>query len=332
MPEVPEVREPLPFDVITGFLGAGKTTLLNRLLVDPALAGTLVIINEFGEVGLDHLLCEAAPGEVIELTSGCMCCALRGDLVDVLVRVFRRHEAGEIGRLERIVVETSGLADPAPVLHTVMAHPWLLERLRLDAVVAVVDAVNGPQVLERHAEAVKQVAIADRHVITKADLLPPATRTARLEALSARLAAIQPAARRLVADDEGPEATMLFGAGLRDAGATVWLGEAALSAVHAGHAHGGAEEHRHDHGIHAFAIRHAGALTASGLEILVDLLRANFGPSLLRVKGIVRLAEDGARPVVIHGVQHIFHPPARLPAWPDEDHDTRLVFIVRGDI
>jgi len=159
---------PLPFNVITGFLGAGKTTLLNRLLDHPGMDGTLVIVNEFGEAGLDHLLVEASADEVLELSSGCLCCALRGDLVETLIDVLVRRSGGKLKPFGRIVVETSGLADPAPVLHSVMAHPWLLERLRLDGVVTVVDGLFGLRTLEEHPESRKQVALADRLVMAGA--------------------------------------------------------------------------------------------------------------------------------------------------------------------
>ena len=333
---------PLPFNVITGFLGAGKTTLLNRLLDHPGMDGTLVIVNEFGEAGLDHLLVEASADEVLELSSGCLCCALRGDLVETLIDVLGRRASGELRPFGRIVVETSGLADPAPVLHSVMAHPWLLERLRLDGVVTVVDGLFGLRTLEEHPESRKQVAIADRLVITKGDM-EEAGKDA-LSRLAETLRRLNPVARVLRADADPVSPETLFHAGLADGNGELrvarWLGmeQAAFSGERHGHDHA----HSHDHGMPAAA--HGGeeigsvvlatseALTPQALEILIDLLRANFGAALLRAKGIVKLSDDPSRPVVIHGVQHVFHPPSRLPSWPEEVRETRMVLITRGDL
>ena len=333
---------PLPFNVITGFLGAGKTTLLNRLLDHPGMDGTLVIVNEFGEAGLDHLLVEASADEVLELSSGCLCCALRGDLVETLIDVLGRRASGELRPFGRIVVETSGLADPAPVLHSVMAHPWLLERLRLDGVVTVVDGLFGLRTLEEHPESRKQVAIADRLVITKGDM-EEAGKDA-LSRLAETLRRLNPVARILRADADPVSPETLFHAGLADGNGELrvarWLGmeQAAFSGERHGHDHA----HSHDHGMPAAA--HGGeeigsvvlatseALTPQALEILIDLLRANFGAALLRAKGIVKLSDDPSRPVVIHGVQHVFHPPSRLPSWPEEVRETRMVLITRGDL
>ena len=333
---------PLPFNVITGFLGAGKTTLLNRLLDHPGMDGTLVIVNEFGEAGLDHLLVEASADEVLELSSGCLCCALRGDLVETLIDVLGRRASGELRSFGRIVVETSGLADPAPVLHSVMAHPWLLERLRLDGVVTVVDGLFGLRTLEEHPESRKQVAIADRLVITKGDM-EEAGKDA-LSRLAETLRRLNSVARVLRADADPVSPETLFHAGLADGNGELrvarWLGmeQAAFSGERHGHDHA----HSHDHGMPAAA--HGGeeigsvvlatseALTPQALEILIDLLRANFGAALLRAKGIVKLSDDPSRPVVIHGVQHVFHPPSRLPSWPEEVRETRMVLITRGDL
>ncbi len=329
---------PLPFNVITGFLGAGKTTLLNRLLARADMGGTLVIVNEFGEAGLDHALVEAATDEVIELASGCLCCTLRGDLVETLVDVLNRREAGELRPFSRIVVETSGLADPVPILHSVMGHGWLLQRLRLDGVVAVVDALCGADTLAGHAEARRQAALADRLVITKAELLPEQEREEALQRLRCNLRALNRAAPILLAGRDEMTPQRLFHGGLTGADGRpdvqAWLRtEAHMGAerdhAHENHPHEGAE---HSAEISSFAIVSPSALSPQGLEVFLDLLRANFGAALLRVKGIIRMADDEARPVVIHGVQHIFHPPARLPGWPAPWRETRIVFITRGDV
>ncbi|MCZ7660152.1 MAG: GTP-binding protein [Xanthobacteraceae bacterium] len=324
---------PLPLTVLTGFLGAGKTSLLNRLLRDPALADTAVLVNEFGEIGLDHLLVEAVGDGIVLLQSGCLCCTVRGDLVDALERLLRGLDNGRLA-FRRVIIETTGLADPAPVLHTVMAHPYLVLRFRLDGVVTVVDAVNGAATLDAHPEAVKQVAVADRLVLTKTDLLDSAARKAAGERLRARLAALNPAAPVLDAAAGEASAARLLDAGLYDPAqkhpdVTRWLAAEAYAGHDHPHDHHGHDVNRHDDRIRAFALATDRAIPAAALDMFLELLRSLHGPQLLRLKGVVRLAETPETPMVIHGVQHVFHPPARLPAWPDADRRTRLVFIVK---
>jgi G3E family GTPase len=322
---------PIPLNVLTGFLGAGKTTLLNRLLKDPALADTAVLINEFGDVGLDHLLVERVDDGLVMLTTGCLCCTIRGDLVDALERLLRALDNKRV-TFRRVVVETTGLADPAPVLHTIMLHPYLVMRYRLDGVVALVDAVNGPATVDAHAEAVKQAAVADRLVLAKTDLLDTPERRNRADELRARLRALNPAAPILDACAGEATPQSLFDCGLYDPARKIpdvarWLAAEAYAA--AGHHHHDHDRNRHDDRIRAFSIVSDAALTASTLDMFIDLLRSLHGPNLLRLKGVVKLAETPDRPLVIHGVQHVFHPPAALPAWPDHDTRTRLVFITR---
>ena len=319
---------PIPLNLITGFLGAGKTTLLNRLLRDPALAQAAVIINEFGEIGLDHLLVEHVEDGVMLLATGCLCCTVRGDLVTTLEKLLRGLDNGRMS-FNRVVIETTGLADPAPVLHTVMVHPYMQLRFRLDGVATVVDAVNGAATLDAHQEAVKQAAVADRIVLTKTDLIDTAERRAALAALRARLAALNPAAPVIAASDAG--VAQLINCGLYDAERKIpdvkrWL--AAETYAHDHHHHH--DVNRHDDRIRAFTLASEQAIPWSALEMFLDLVRSMHGPNLLRVKGIVKIAETPDTPIVIHGVQHVFHPPVTLDAWPDADQRTRLVFIVSG--
>jgi G3E family GTPase len=332
--------EPMPMTVITGFLGAGKTTLLNRLLKDPALKDTAVIINEFGDVGLDHLLVEYVDDNVMLLQSGCLCCTMRGDLVDALETLLRDLDNGRCS-FKRLVLETTGLADPAPVLHTAMMHPYLVMRYRLEGVVTLVDAVNGDATLDAHVEAVKQAAVADRIVLSKTDLVSD---QAALDALITRLRALNPAAPML--DSYQGEATPknLLDCGLYDperkaADVKKWLREEAYADPHAhadhhhghdhGHNDGALDRNRHDEHIRSFALTTDQAIPAGTFHMFLDLLRSMHGPNLLRLKGIVKLAETPDKPIVIHAVQHVFHPFSQLERWPDDDHRTRIVFITR---
>jgi G3E family GTPase len=338
---------PFPLTVVTGFLGAGKTSLLNALMRDPALAGTLVIVNEFGEIGLDHLLVERLDGDMLVMTSGCLCCSIRGDLIATLEDILRRRDNGRIAPFQRVMIETTGLADPAPVLHAVMAHPYLMLRFRVEGVVTLIDTVNGNATLDAHEEAVKQVAMADRLVLSKTDLLTAGS--GALRDLRARLKKLNPGAVSLDAAKGEATAGALLDAGIYDPDRKIpdvrrWLNAEAFAARRAddrsAHVHrpphgdgsqGEGEKtdvNRHDARIRTFCMRHEAPLAPAALDLFLELLRKAHGPRLLRVKGIVALGDDPSRPLVVHGVQHVFHPPVRLPAWPDADHSTRMVLIL----
>jgi G3E family GTPase len=336
----------VPVSILTGFLGAGKTSLLNRLLKDPDLADTAVIINEFGDVSLDHLLVEASSDGIIELSDGCLCCTVRGELVDTLADLMDRMQTGRIKPLKRVVIETTGLADPAPVLQSVMGNPVIAQNYRLDGVVTVVDAVNGLSTLDHHGEAVKQVAMADRLVISKMTLAGPDA----VASLTARLRELNP--RAPLIDGDLPEAGKagLFECGLYDPAGKIadvgrWLQDAAGHDHHGHdhdhdcgqpghdhhHHHHHHEENRHGDDIRSFSIVHDQPIDPMALEMFVDLLRSAHGEKLLRMKAIVCMSDKPERPLVLHGVQTVFHMPQRMTAWPDPaDRRTRMVLITKG--
>jgi G3E family GTPase len=323
----------LPVSVITGFLGSGKTTLLNKLLRHPGMGDSAVIINEFGEVALDHLLVEQIEGEVAVLASGCVCCTLRNDLEQTLRDLLSRRDRGEIPAFSRILVETTGLADPAPIVQLMLNNPLVSHFVRLDTVVTTVDAVNGLRHLGEHTEAIKQAALADRLLLTKTDLAAPEA----IEDLQRQLVALNPgAALNVVTNGEiAPEA--LFGAALFDPSrktvdARRWINEDAYESRrhdHGDHDHGDHHHDHHHHDIHAFCLSSEQPLSWEAFSAWLGRLRNGAGDHLLRVKGILNVIGESA-PVVVHGVHHIFHPPVVLDAWPDSDHRSRIVFISRG--
>jgi G3E family GTPase len=323
---------PVPVSVITGFLGSGKTTLLARLLREPAFARTAVIVNEFGEVGLDHLLLESSDEEIVALEGGCVCCKVRGDLVRTAADLLQRRACGAVAPFERIVIETTGLADPAPILQALMTDPVLAEAVCLDSVIATVDAAAGAATLDAYPESVKQAALADRIVVTKTDLADP-----EANGLAARLGALNPAAPKLTARHGALEARRLFGGGLYDPAARRLEVRRWLAGEAAGHERPSpaCHEHerpatRHGDGIGTFCLSRGTPLRAVTLSLFLQTLAEHCGAALLRLKGLVDVRESPGRPAVIHGVQHVFHPPAWLEAWPDGDRRTRIVVIGRG--
>ncbi|HXX04459.1 MAG TPA: GTP-binding protein [Xanthobacteraceae bacterium] len=328
---MPEQTTAIPVNVVTGFLGSGKTTLLQRLLASPALADTAVLVNEFGEVGLDHHLLRRLGDEIVLLQSGCLCCTIRGDLSAAMRDLYSRRERGEIPAFRRLAVETTGLADPVPILSTVMAEPVLRHHFRLGNVVTTVDAVNGLLHLERQEESAKQAAVADRIVITKTDIADARD----IAELRRRLTRLNPAAPQLEtapACELDPDLILtrdLYDLDGRAEEVRRWL------AVEGGQAQAAAADHhhhdvnRHDARIHAFCLRFERPLDWTAFGIWLTMLLHAHGTDILRVKGMLNV--DGSPgPVVIHGVQHLVHPPDHLPQWPDDDHSSRIVFIVRG--
>ncbi|HJQ57633.1 MAG TPA: GTP-binding protein [Vineibacter sp.] len=365
-------EERIPVSVLTGFLGSGKTTVLRELLRKPEMGDTAVIINEFGEIGLDHQLVEKSDEDgLVTLNSGCLCCTVRGDLVRTMSELYLKRSRGEITPFKRMVVETTGLADPAPILHTLMTDPLLASRFRMDGVVTTVDAVNGAGTLDNHAESVKQAAVADRLLVTKADIASQS----QIEALRGRLHMLNPGAPLLNVKHGEVSPADVMNAGLynpetKTADVKRWLREEAYLAEHDAHGHhhhGDGHHHDHDH--------HHGAKASSGspddpfagpgpddanahrdqdphdinrhddrvrsfclvfdkplpwatIAAAFDALVTYRGPDLLRIKGILNVT-DSDKPVVVHGVQHVFHPPAVLEKWPDDDRRTRIVFITR---
>ena len=332
----------IPVTLLTGFLGSGKTTILNHLVRQPELADALVIINEFGAMPLDHLLvAHSTETPVVELSSGCLCCTIRTDLVQTLRDITWRFSRKGQRQFQRVIIETTGLAEPAPIVHTLLTHPQLAARYRLDGIVVTLDLAAGHATLDQHPESVHQTAMADCLLLTKGDLADARTR----RTLLSRLDAINPAAPRHEVRHGAVPAGVVLNLGLFSADGKTpdvvrWLHEAAYADAARdsdAHDHAHAEGHPHDHphdashhhdSIQAFCFALDTPIPATALTAWLDALRSLAGADVLRIKGILNI-EGQDTPLVIHSVQHIFHPPVTLPAWPDADRRSRLVCITR---
>jgi G3E family GTPase len=290
----------IPVALVTGFLGSGKTTLVSRLLAHPDMGETAVIVNELGEVGIDHHLLRRVDERTVLLPSGCLCCALRGDLADELRDLVARRDAGEIPPFQRVVIETTGLANPGPILSTLLSEPLVKHHYRLEAVITTVDAQHGL----RHQESVNQAAAADRLVVTKTDVSDPT-------AVTARLTRLNPAAPILEAAFGDVPPAALFGGGERDPRDLIYD-----------------DSTEHAHEVRALCVTLDEPLDWTAFGIWLTMLLQARGEDVLRVKGLLDVGTDG--PLVLNGVQHVVHPPEHLPAWPDEDRRSRVVFIGRG--
>jgi G3E family GTPase len=323
--ERPDPLLPIPLTVLTGFLGAGKTTRLNAWLKDPAFADTLVIINEFGAVGLDHLLIEEAQGDMLLMAAGCLCCAIRGDLVATLEDLLRRRDNDRIRFFRRVVIETTGLADPLPILQAVLQHPYLSKRFRIASLLTLVDALHGAKTLDEHAEARRQVALADALILTKSDIANAVERKKTVQAAQA----LNPFAPWLEASEAlSPEALSMARfrpEKLDDDALLIWLGQNEGISHVPGH-----DPNRHGPDIEAFAFVSEAKVSEGQLIVFREAMRMLLGPKLLRLKGLVAMADDPDRPMLIHHVQSVSEPPVRLAKWPTRDRRTRMVVIAQG--
>ena len=344
--------------VITGFLGSGKTTLLNTLLRHPEMNQAAVIVNEFGEIGLDYDLVERSDENVVQLANGCLCCSVKGDLIDTFRDLYIQRNAGTIPYFDRVVIETTGIADPAPVMQIIFTNPMVTNHYSLDGVVTTVDLINGSSSLGRFPECVKQAAIADRLIITKSDLLEGADHQEKLSNLSSKLRALNPAAPIVVRNTGDVDPEDLFGTGMFDRETKkvdfdAWLnpeiyetesnkqtflsskeGDEETLAYYKQHGHSPEnlerKEHHHDPSIKTFCVVRDEPMSLDMLRMFLEGLSNEAGPDLLRVKGIVNIEDEPERPAVIQGAQQILHSLEFLESWPSSDHRTRIVFITRN--
>jgi G3E family GTPase len=325
----------VPVTLLTGFLGSGKTTLLRRILSAEGMDGTAVLINEFGEIGLDHLLVRSVHGSAVVLQNGCICCTLQTDLQQGLRDLIDGRATRTIPMFDRIAIETTGLADPAPILQTLVLDQMLKHQVRFANTVTTVDAVNGATQLRTHIEATRQAAMADRLVITKSDIAAPA----EVMALRCNLKDLNPSARLLDVQSADFDARTLLTADLANPATKMaevrhWLDAARAEEVPHDHAHDHDHDHethglRHGADIHSFSLRIEEAIDWTAFGVWLTSLLHRHGARVLRVKGLLNVS-DALGPVVLHGVQHVIHTPVHLDAWPDDDRSSRMVFVVQG--
>ena len=344
----------VPVTLLTGFLGSGKSTLLTKVLQDQRFRDTAVVVNEFGEVGLDGILIQHSGDQIVEMTSGCLCCTIRGDIRETLLSLHGQRERNEIPRFKRLIVESTGLADPAPVIHTLISEPLLDKRYVLGGIITTIDAVNGAATMDVHIECEKQAAVADRLVITKTDLIKDPISKKELESFERRLTELNPGAVILRRHEPAFDFCRLFDTLLYDpetktTNVRKWLGIEAekLEDDHHHHGHefyGHRHEHfpkedgredahsvtRHGANIRSFTLTFEEPLAIEGLASALEVLTMTHGANLLRLKGIVDTTERPGMPLIIHGVQHLFHTPVWLDEWPDENRQSRLVFVTNG--
>ena len=317
----------IPVTVITGFLGSGKTTLLSSILKKKELQKTAVIINEFGEIGLDHALIEHTDENIVELQSGCICCTIQGDLNKTLIDLFEKMMNGKVSSFNRILIETTGLANPVPIIHTLMSSIELIRIYSLDGVITVVDSINGEKTLDLHEESLKQLALAEKIILSKTDIVDKD----EIKSLVYRIKEINPVSQIIFSKFGNIPLEEIFGLGAYDpykksADVKNWLAAEKYKDKKHHHHH---DVNRHNENIRAFSMMSENPVNMIAFSFFRDMITAALGANLLRMKGIVNIAGE-ERPAVIHGVQHIFHPVQWLETWPDNDRRTKLVFITQN--
>ena len=317
----------IPVTVITGFLGSGKTTLLSSILKKKEMQKTAVIINEFGEIGLDHALIEHTDENIVELQSGCICCTIQGDLNKTLIDLFDKMMNGKVSSFNRILIETTGLANPVPIIHTLMSSIELIRIYSLDGVITVVDSINGEKTLDLHEESLKQLALAEKIILSKTDIVDKD----EIKSLVHRIKEINPVSQIIFSKFGNIPLEEIFGLGAYDpykksADVKNWLAAEKYKDKKHHHHH---DVNRHNENIRAFSMMSENPVNMIAFSFFRDMITAALGANLLRMKGIVNIAGE-ERPAVIHGVQHIFHPVQWLETWPDNDRRTKLVFITQN--
>ena len=317
----------IPVTVITGFLGSGKTTLLSSILKKKEMQKTAVIINEFGEIGLDHALIEHTDENIVELQSGCICCTIQGDLNKTLIDLFDKMMNGKVSSFNRILIETTGLANPVPIIHTLMSSIELIRIYSLDGVITVVDSINGEKTLDLHEESLKQLALAEKIILSKTDIVDKN----EIKSLVYRIKEINPVSQIIFSKFGNIPLEEIFGLGAYDpykksADVKNWLAAEKYKDKKHHHHH---DVNRHNENIRAFSMMSENPVNMIAFSFFRDMITAALGTNLLRMKGIVNIAGE-ERPAVIHGVQHIFHPVQWLEKWPDNDRRTKLVFITQN--